>query len=151
MLTAKARSSAQSPARIISAALIILWTYAASSKLLDFDQARTEMLEQVFPAAMAEVLAWVVPLTELAVATLLFMKHTRMTGLKMSAALLLLFSGYIIAILLGTFGRIPCACGGILGKMGWMEHLLFNVFFLDLNFIALIQTAEERGTMGKGH
>jgi putative oxidoreductase len=149
MLTAKLSSINNAITTAIQAALIILWVYAATSKMLDFDQSRSEMLGQVFPAALSEFLAWAVPLTELGAAGLLIFSKTRRIGLYLSLLLLFVFSIYIITILLNVFGRIPCSCGGILENMTWTEHLLFNVFFIVLTLIALIQTSEDGRAMGK--
>jgi hypothetical protein len=43
-----------------------------------------------------------------------------------------LFSGYIVLVLTGVFGRVPCSCGGVIGSLGWWEHLVFNVVFLGI-------------------
>jgi hypothetical protein len=40
------------------------------------------------------------------------------------------FTTYIILIL-NFSSFIPCSCGGILEKLGWTEHLIFN-FFLQV-------------------
>jgi len=129
--------------------LIILWVYASISKLFDYEASRTEMLGQVFPAAFSEFLVWAVPFTELSAAGLLIVSQTRKIGLYLSLLMLFGFSVYIITVLLNVFGRIPCSCGGILERMSWTEHLLFNVFFIVLTLIALIQASEEGRAMGK--
>ncbi|WP_407637172.1 MauE/DoxX family redox-associated membrane protein [Daejeonella oryzae] len=54
--------------RVISSILIFLWVYASLSKLLNFEQNRSQMLEQVFPVAISEILSWAVPLAELGTA-----------------------------------------------------------------------------------
>lgn len=127
--------------------LIVLWVYAAISKLIDFDQNRNAMLQQVFPVFIAEILAWAVPLTELAAASLLVASTTRVAGLYISFSLLLLFSIYILTVVIGYFGRVPCSCGGILEEMSWGQHLAFNILFIFLNFLALKFTIKERRAM----
>ena len=129
--------------------LIFLWVYAAISKLADYDQSRTQMLEQVFSNAVSEILVWAIPLAELGTALLLISHKTKTRGMYVSFSLLFVFTFYIIVVLTGVFDRIPCSCGGILENLSWTEHLLFNVFFLVLTLIALIQTSEDGRAMGK--
>ncbi|MGB4401179.1 MAG: MauE/DoxX family redox-associated membrane protein [Daejeonella sp.] len=55
--------------RIISSTinflLILLWTYAAASKLADYETSRGEMLNQALPEWLEENLVWGVPMIEL--------------------------------------------------------------------------------------
>lgn len=84
----------------------------------------------------AELLAIVVPVLEIILSLLLINPKTRTLGLYSATALMIAFTAYIFAILnLGTF--VPCSCGGILEKMSWDEHLLFNIVFVVLGIIAI--------------
>jgi hypothetical protein len=47
-----------------------------------------------------------------------------------------MFSGYIIAIL-NFSDYVPCSCGGILEKLGWTEHLAFNIAFMVLAVVGI--------------
>ncbi len=123
--------------QIISYLLIILWVYAAASKLLDFTEFVWQLKNQVFGTKMALALVFLIPLFELGTTVMLAFIRSRFYGLMMSAILLLLFSGYIILLMTGIFGRVPCACGGILAKMSWKAHLVFNLIFLSLTLSAL--------------
>jgi putative oxidoreductase len=134
----------------ISFLLILLWVYAAASKLINFDQSRTQMLEQVFPAGFSEILAYAVPLAELGTSALLIFPKTSTAGLNASLFLLIQFTIYIGLVMLNAFGQIPCSCGGIMEKMSWGQHLVFNLFFLFLTLIALFQISKGRRPMGKG-
>lgn len=129
---------------IISCLLITLWVYAAISKLLDFDKYVWELKNQVFGVEFALVLVFLIPLSELAAVLLLSLKKTRSYGLQLSALLLLLFSAYIVTLLFGAYDRVPCVCGGILGRMSWEMHLVFNALFLILTLSALILDTKER-------
>jgi len=44
---------------------------------------------------------------------------------------MLMFTSYIIVIL-NYSSFVPCSCGGILEKIGWKEHLIFNIVFTIL-------------------
>lgn len=116
----------------ISVLLALMFFYAAYSKLIDYDKSRQEMLNQVFPRAVAMVLLFLVPITELLIVVLLLFRHSRRWGLYGSLILLVAFSVYISVSMSGVFGRVPCSCGGILKHMGYWTHLAFNVFFIVL-------------------
>jgi hypothetical protein len=124
--------------KLISSILIFLWVYAACSKLLDPDQSRVQMMNQVFPAFINRILLWAIPFIELFAAGLLLFPGSRRAGLILSAILLLLFTGYIVLVLLNVFDRIPCSCGGIISKLDWGEHLVFNLVFLGLALLSLV-------------
>ncbi|WP_143822157.1 MauE/DoxX family redox-associated membrane protein [Mucilaginibacter pedocola] len=124
---------------VIPALLILLYAYAAISKLAEFDEFRGEMLNQNFPREATEALVYLVPASELLAIALLLFPRSESYGLWLSLALLMLFSGYIALVLLGFWDRVPCSCGGILRRMGWGTHLAFNLSFVCLNLIAIVQ------------
>ena len=121
--------------------LILLYCYAALSKLLDTDAFREQLYNQTFPHVLADPLLYGLPLTELLTVALLVMPRTQFAGLLLSFSLLLLFSGYIALVLLGYWNRVPCSCGGILSRMSWQTHLLFNLAFLGINAFAISRPA----------
>lgn len=133
--------------QLISCMLILLWVYAATSKLINFERSKWEMLNQPLAPPVEEILVWVVPLTELVTAALLVFEKTRLKGIITSAFLLLSFSIYITLIKLNYFWFIPCSCGGVLRNLSWTQHLLFNLFFLTLSLTALIHYIKERRNM----
>lgn len=129
---------------VICFMLILLWVYAAISKLIDYPTARGEMLNQVFPKKTALFLVWAVPTCELVTALLLSIPLTVYVGFKISFGLLVCFTIYIALGLIHVFSRVPCTCGGVISQMSWGEHLAFNLFFLALTFIAIIIYRNER-------
>ncbi len=60
-----------------------------------------------------------------------------MFALYSALALMSLFTAYIIAIL-NFSDTIPCSCGGVLEKMSWNEHLVFNIIFMLMAIIAIV-------------
>lgn len=117
---------------VATALLILLWIYAALSKLLDYAAFQGQLANQNIPHALAGILAWALPLTELITCGLIFFGRSRLLGLLLSLVLLSVFTAYIALVLLGAWDRIPCSCGGILSHMSWEVHLGFNLFFLTL-------------------
>jgi len=124
--------------QFITFLLILLWVYAASSKLLNYEESRRQMLNQVFPNTIGMILVWAVPMVELITTGLLMFHRTRLAGLNASLFLLINFTIYIALIMTGGFGRIPCSCGGIIEEMTWGQHLVFNLSFIALTLVAIL-------------
>ena len=62
-----------------------------------------------------------------------FRKH----GLYAAFSLMAMFTVYIyIVVHYSSF--VPCSCGGILEKMSWDAHLVFNLVFVLLAALALL-------------
>lgn len=121
----------------ISYLYILLFVYAAASKLLDFESFEIQLGQSPILGAFASQLAIAVPLLEIGIAIFLMIRRLQFVGLLSSLALMTMFTVYIIIILNWSY-FIPCSCGGILEKMGWSEHLVFNIFFIVLALTALI-------------
>jgi len=117
--------------------LILLWVYAALSKLTDIDQFTREIKQQHLPLLTAQTAVWLLPTIELIAATLLIFPKWRRTGLLLSSILMFTFTIYIILVLSGYFKNIPCSCGGVLKQLGWRNHLIFNIFFLVLGIMGI--------------
>lgn len=107
--------------------LIILWVYAAVSKLTGYRLFVISMEKQPLPAWMVSKLIWALPAAELSMAAMLSTKRLVGYGLLLSALLLFSFAGYTALALSGAYGSIPCSCGGIFSFMQWKGHFIFNV------------------------
>ncbi|WP_147322020.1 MauE/DoxX family redox-associated membrane protein [Mucilaginibacter conchicola] len=121
------------------ALLVLLFTYAAVSKLADPATARQQMYNQNIPPEAAGILWILVPAAELLTTALLFSERTRTAGLLLSAVLMAVFTGYIALVLAGLWDRVPCSCGGVLQNLSWRAHFIFNIFFLALSTTAWYQ------------
>jgi len=110
-------------------ALIVLWVYAAVSKLFKFALFRFQLNSYPWIRHFGGVLAWGVPLAELAIATLLISGRRRGVGLYASSILLLIFTGYLLWMI-NTEKHLPCSCGGVIAQLSWGQHIAFNVFFI---------------------
>lgn len=124
-------------ADVAPALLILLLVYAAVAKLAVFDRFRVQLAHQPLPAGVAGVLLYALPLVELLAAVLLVFPKSRFAGLTLSLFLLVLFTGYVALAWLHWWSLPACSCGGVLGHLSWGWHLLFNLFFLALNAMAL--------------
>jgi uncharacterized membrane protein YphA (DoxX/SURF4 family) len=122
---------------IICWLFIVLWCYAATAKILDFENFRIQIGQSPMVSAFAGWAAWLVPVTELLIAFTLVYTPYRLFGLFASYFLMVMFSAYIyIALHYSSF--VPCSCGGILEKMGWEEHLAFNLAFVVIGAVAIL-------------
>jgi hypothetical protein len=126
--------------------LILLFVYAASSKLSDIAEFQGQLYNQAFPHPMADILLYTLIPAELLTAGLLCFDRTQWAGLIFSTVLLAAFSGYIALVLLHFWPEIPCSCGGILRQLGWSPHLVFNLFFLLLAIASLCTRAPKTAT-----
>ena len=126
--------------------LVLLFTYAALSKLFTFSDFDQQLHNQSFPGWLADFLLYFLIPVEITTALLLCFKRTMLFGLLISSTLMLAFTAYIAMVMLHFWDRVPCSCGGILNQMGWTAHLIFNSIFLILNLIALyLYTAKRKG------
>jgi len=106
-----------------------MFVYAAVSKILEFDNFQAQLGQSVILGAYAGVVSYGVLTAELAAALLLVIPKYRTVALICSFILMASFTVYIF-IILNFSPSIPCSCGGILEKMGWKEHLIFNIICL---------------------
>lgn len=121
---------------IISSLLIVLFIYAALSKLFEYSLFVEQLKMHPLLKHFAGLLAWALPVTELAVATLLVISRTKLTGLYCVAVLLIVFTLYLIIMLLSD-KDLPCSCGGVISSLSWRQHIVFNGVFILLAIIGI--------------
>lgn len=119
--------------------------YAAIIKLVDYRAFLDQLRMQPLPDWSISFLSIALPVGELILAVALLFKKTFYLGLIVSFALMLSFSIYVLLALGGTFGEIPCACAGIIGRLPWKAHLIFNTFFTVLALIGLLIIKKLKG------
>lgn len=122
----------------IAALLILLFLYASLSKFLDFKTFTGEMNNQPLPNSWTPFLVWFIPCTEIAISLALLFEYTRLLGLYASLILMSLFTVYTVIILLHFFSYVPCSCGGVIKRLTWRQHLVFNLFFVALSVLGII-------------
>jgi len=128
---------------IISSLLILLFLYASVSKWLAFKVFIGEMNNQPFPNWMTPWLVWSIPLIEIGIVAGLILEKTRLFAFYTSLFLMLAFTIYTVAILMHTFKYIPCSCGGVIRKLTWPQHLVFNLFFVGISVVGIILKKRE--------
>lgn len=130
----------------VSYFFILLFIYAAVSKLMDFENFQIQLAQSPIVSAYAGFISYTVIIAELIVAVLLIFSSTRLFALYSSMAIMMAFTIYIYLIL--NFSEfVPCSCGGILEKMGWKEHLIFNIVCVLLVIFSIIKTERKRNSL----
>ena len=122
---------------VICLSYILLFVYAAVSKILDFENFQVQLGQSPLLSAFASWVSWGVPIIEILIALTLLIPRYRLVGLFAAFSLMIMFTTYIIVIL-NYSSSIPCSCGGILENLDWTEHLVFNILFVLLAFTGIM-------------
>lgn len=128
---------------LISLLYILLFVYAAVSKLLDFENFQVQLGQSPLLSAFAGWFSWGIPALELIIALLLILRRFLLVALLAAYSLMVLFTSYIY-ILLHYSSFIPCSCGGVIQKLSWSQHIIFNVCFIVLAGIAVVLLPDSR-------
>jgi predicted anti-sigma-YlaC factor YlaD len=121
---------------IVSALFILLFLYTAISKSFKVGSTAGALKKTPLLSDVAYPVAWAVVVVEYIVAFLLFWPRTRKIGLYASLGLMSIFTIYI-GLMMVFAPKLPCSCGGVISKMTWGYHLVFNTFFAFLALIAI--------------
>lgn len=121
------------------ALLILLFSYTSASKLLDHHRFvfQLGMSPSSLVKATAPLISWILPAIEAVVAIGLLTKKYRIWALFSSLVLLISFEVYIIYMLVSGL-NIPCTCGGVISKMTWNQHVIFNMIFILIAIMLLV-------------
>jgi len=129
---------------LISLFFEFLFMYAAVAKILDFENFQVQLAQSPLLSAYAGLVSYSVIGVEVIITLMLMTKRSRIAGMYASLGLMSAFTVYIF-VMLNFSDFVPCACGGILEKMGWTEHLIFNIFCVVLAFTAIITKKLKQG------
>jgi uncharacterized membrane protein YphA (DoxX/SURF4 family) len=122
---------------VISGLFILLFSYAAISKLSDFQRFQVELGKSPLLAPFVNWIIWLIPTFEILIAVFLVVKKLQLAALYAAFSLMVIFTAYIITIL--NFSEyIPCSCGGLLQHMSWQQHLIFNLVFIGLGCLGVL-------------
>lgn len=129
--------------------VVTLFLYAAVAKLTDYTRFTVQLQQSPIIAPFSSLAAWLVPSLEIILALMITFSRTRLVALYGSFTLMVMFTLYITAILLFA-EKVPCSCGGILEKMTWSTHLIFNAVYVFI-ILAAIQLHKSMSTSGLSH
>jgi hypothetical protein len=121
---------------VISALFILLFVYTAFNKFWGMDALQIVLKDYPLIGSISSIVAWGLPITETIIASLLFFPRTRLLGLYSSFTIMSLFTLYVIYMLIFA-PHMPCTCGGMLQKLTWPQHLVFNLIFVALSIAGI--------------
>jgi uncharacterized membrane protein YphA (DoxX/SURF4 family) len=128
---------------IISFMLVLLFSYAAISKMLEFHKFIGQLKSSPLLQPVSGILTWLIPSSELYAVILLLVPSWRRSGLLMAGVMMSVFTLYISVMLL-FFDKLPCSCGGVFERISWGQHLIFNIAFTVLAFAGLVLQKPEQ-------
>lgn len=121
--------------------LVILFTYAAANKLIDYQKFTVQIGLSPLLTGFRGFIPWMLIGIEFTISIFLLIPRFRLYALFASFSLMTMFTAYIVAILkFSSF--VPCSCGGVLERLGWTEHLIFNACFVVLSLVGIIIQAD---------
>ncbi|OWW23553.1 hypothetical protein B4Q04_20305 [Zobellia sp. OII3] len=122
---------------------IVLFVYAATNKILVYDQFKAQLERSPFIFAYADTIAWGVPILEYSIVGMLLLRGYLLKAFYGCLFLMTIFTSYIFLVL-NFSDSVPCGCGGVLATLGWKEHLVFNLFFVGLALLGIYKTRERK-------
>lgn len=113
--------------------------------MTDFENFQVQIAQSPLISAYAGIISYSVIIAELIIVVLLSLPALRIFGLYASLFIMTAFTVYIFLIL-NYSDFIPCSCGGILQKMSWTQHLIFNIIFTILPLAAIVLYEKKMNT-----
>lgn len=133
-------------ADFICSFILLLFLYTAVNKLANYQQFKFTLSRSPLLKNWSGTLAWLLPVSEIAISVLLFGKNTRIKGLFISLLLLGIFTLYLAYMVLYT-RDLPCNCGGVLRHLTWTQHIFFNLFCASLSLTGIILYKKHKEAM----
>jgi hypothetical protein len=130
---------------IVSFLLILLFIYTATSKLFDYNKFNFQMHFYPWIKRFGGFISWALPTLELTIAILILIPKTKLIGFYASIILLATFTIYLILMLLFNY-NLPCSCGGVISKMTWKQHVIFNIVFIVINWVGIYKYPQKYET-----
>lgn len=126
----------------ICAVLIILLIYTGLHKIVENDKFKFEMGRSPYIQNFKDIIAVTLPPGELLIALALIFKRTRLIGLMASFGIMVLFTGYVFAMINFAY-YVPCSCGGIISALSWGDHLILNSILTAIALIGVILQSKQ--------
>lgn len=132
--------------QIVTCLLIMLFVYAAGSKLVDYRNTRIQLGLYPWISHFSNTIAWANPAAELMTALGILIPRTKKWGFYASLGLLLLYTIYLVSMVSEfTHLQLPCTCGGVISTLTWRQHIFFNLFFISLSIWGIRAIRSETG------
>jgi hypothetical protein len=115
---------------------ISLFLYTAYSQIVDHQRFFKGLSKVAVVGGFALYISWLVPVAEVLISILLIIPITYKWGLCGFAGLMILFTGYILSMVLWA-KKLPLHSGGAAEKLSWTQHIWFNLAFIVIAVFAL--------------
>ena len=122
---------------IIAFFFIALFLYTGVLKLAAIHTFKEQLSSSPLIASLSGGIAWVLPISEILLAIVLFIPKTRLKAFYVTAGLMTLFTGYVIIILF-IDDQMTCSCGGIIEDLTPKQHIAFNSASVILAIIGIL-------------
>ncbi len=123
---------------LLSGLLVFLFAYTALSKLMSISFFVHQLHQFPYLGNFSTLVAWLIPLCELAVVIMLLAPYYHRTGLWGCLILLSIFTTYLMVMLTSHKQNLPCSCGGVLKYLSWGQHIGFNSFFILITLLGIL-------------
>lgn len=118
--------------------LILLFAYTAFDKFINYSAFEDQLYQSPLTRSFSKYLSVLLPLLELLAVILMLFPSYKKAGLLLSTLLMLMFTGYVAAVLIFIpDNNRPCSCGGIFRFLSWSQHLFLNSIFSALALICV--------------
>lgn len=116
---------------------VFLFTYTGFSKLQDKGSFAKGFRKVPFFAGHAELIGWGIPILELMLAMGMILPFVKVQkwSLRISVALMGIFTIYLFLMITLVKDKL-CHCGGVIGSLGWTQHLVLNLIIIGLGLWA---------------
>lgn len=122
---------------LCSTFLLLLFVYAAVSKLMDLQQFVVQLGKSPMLNSFVNEASVGVPLVEIVISLMFFINKLRLAAFYAAYGLMVVFTVYIFFILNFSY-YIPCSCGGVIQNLTWTQHLIVNIAFIVLSGIGVL-------------
>jgi len=122
---------------LICYAIILLFVYAALSKVFIFPIFVEDLKRSPLISKFSGILSVLLPLLELGISAMVFFERTRLQGLWGAFILMIIFTCYV-GFIVFTDDSPPCSCGGLIRNLTWKNHLILNVMYTLMALTGII-------------
>jgi thiol-disulfide isomerase/thioredoxin len=122
---------------------IFLFLYTGVLKLTEIQTFRQQLSTSPLTSSLSGLITWALPIGEILLAIALFIPKTRLKALYVTAALMTLFTGYVIYALF-IEDQVSCSCGGIIENLSPRQHVAFNSACVILSLIAILTLRKQQ-------
>lgn len=118
---------------LVRLSYVFLFAYTGYSKLLDHVPFTRGIARVPVLGHFPEAIGWGVPILELVLALGMVVPKERVQRVSfgISVILMAIFTLYLL-LMVSLVKEKLCHCGGVIGSLGWTEHLMFNTAILAL-------------------